>query len=232
MPVCKHCHLAGEGRYCSNCGEVYNPERITFHSIFHEAVHTLTHADKGLFYTLKNLAIRPGKMQRSYLEGERTTNQKPFSLFFICASIAAIALHFVNAVPHDHKNHFDIAKENFYKNYYVIFQTLLLPFYALITWAIFYNRKFNYAEALALFMYALAFSLLIIIPINFFLYFLPSINEQLVELIVLGIYMIWTNINFFVFQKKWLIILKSFILLTACYFTSHYLTDGVINFML
>ncbi|MGH2564972.1 MAG: DUF3667 domain-containing protein [Ginsengibacter sp.] len=114
----------------------------------HEAVHTITHADRGFFYTLKNLTVHPGAMQKDYLRGERTTNQKPFSLFFICAGIAAIALHFVNAVPHGTGNNFDLAKEKFYKNYFVIFQTLLLPFYALITWVTFTNRRFNYAEVL------------------------------------------------------------------------------------
>ncbi len=197
MPVCKHCHLSGEGNYCSNCGEVYYPDRITVYTILHEVVHTFTHADKGLFYTLKNLVSHPGKMQKDYLEGERKTNQKPFSLFFICASISAIALHFVNAVPHGTGNHFDIAKEKFYKDYFVIFQTLLLPFYSLLTWVIFISRKFNYAEALVLFTYALAFGLLIIIPINFLLHFFPLINDQLAEVIVLGIYMMWTDINFF-----------------------------------
>ena len=130
MRLCKYCLLEGEDKYCFNCGEFYQASRITIHSILHEVVHTFTHADKGFFYTLKNLAIHPDQMQKNYLEGERKTNQKPVPLFFICASIAAIALHFVNTAPYGSQNHFDFVKENFYKNYYVIFQSLLLPFYA------------------------------------------------------------------------------------------------------
>lgn len=232
MQVCKHCHLSGEGRYCSHCGEIYQPYRITIPSILHEALHTFTHADTGLLYTLKNLAIHPGIMQRNYLEGERKTNQKPFSLFFICAGITAIALHFVNAAAQGAAGHFDLVKANFYKNYFVILQAVLLPFYAVIAWAIFYNRSFNYAEALVLCMYSLAFSLLIIIPINFLGYSLHFFNEQLAELIVLGAYMIWTNVNFFRNEKKSIVVLKSLVLLVACYFTSYFMTNQVINFML
>ena len=81
MQVCTHCHLQGEGKYCSNCGEIYRPGRITLRSVLHEVVHTFTHADHGFLYTLKSLAIRPGIMQKNYLEGERKSNQKPFSLF-------------------------------------------------------------------------------------------------------------------------------------------------------
>jgi hypothetical protein len=232
MLICKHCGLRGEGKYCSHCGEIYEPYRITIHSLMHEVIHTFTHADKGLLYTLKNLAIHPGIMQKNYLEGERKTNQKPFSLFFICASVTAIALHYVNAPSPDSQSHFDITKGIFYKNYFVMVQALLIPFYALLTWAVFYRRNFNYAEALVLFMYSLAFSLLIIIPINFLSYFFTSINEQLVELVLLGTYMIWTNFNFFREEKKWIVVLKSVLLLVACYFTSNFAAEFIIRQML
>ncbi|MGH2649023.1 MAG: DUF3667 domain-containing protein, partial [Ginsengibacter sp.] len=178
---CKHCHLEGEGKYCSNCGEIYQPDRITISSLLHEVVHTFTHADKGLLYTLKNLAIHPGTMQKRYLEGERKTNQKPFSLFFICASVTAIALHFVNSAPHANYTAFDVAKENFYKNYYVIVQALLIPFYSFITWILFGNKRLNYAEVLVLLIYTLSFSLLIIIPINLIGLFISSGYEQYAE---------------------------------------------------
>jgi Protein of unknown function (DUF3667) len=152
-------------------------------------VHTFTHADKGLLYTLKNLAVHPGTMQKKYLGAERKSNQKPFSLFFICASVTAIVLHFVNAPPHDSDSHYEIVKATFYKNYFVIFQTVLVPFYAFLSWVVFYRRNLNYAESLVLNMYALAFRLLIIIPVNFFSYFFNTINKQVLELVLLGAYM-------------------------------------------
>lgn len=232
MPLCKHCYFEGEGRYCYNCGEIYQPHRITIHSILHEAIHTFTHVDKGILYTLKNLALHPGTMQKKYFDGERKSNQKPFSLFFICASIAAIALHFVNTAPAEGQTEFDVMKEHFYKNYYVILQTMLLPFYAFITWVIFYSKNFNYAEALVLFIYSLSFSLLIIIPINFLGYNFHFINEQLTELVILGIYMVWTNINFFRQTEKWIVILKSAVVLIACYYTSYFAATLMIKSML
>ncbi len=232
MPLCKHCYFEGEGRYCYNCGEIYQPHRITIHSILHEAIHTFTHADKGILHTLKCLALHPGTMQKNYINGDRKTHQKPFSLFFICATIAAIALHFVNKSPVESQVDFDIAKEHFYKDYYVISQAVLIPLYALFTWGIFYSKNFNYAEALVLMIYALSFSLLIIIPINFLGYILRYIDEQFMELILLGLYMTWTNINFFSDKKTWLIIFKSIVLLILCYFTSYFTASLVIKSML
>lgn len=220
MAVCRHCHLEGMGRYCSNCGEIYEPKRITFHSIIHEAVHTFTHADKGILHTLKCLALHPGTMQKEYIEGERKIHQKPFALFFICATITAIALHFVNKSPADYID-LDLAKEHFYKNYYVIMQTVLLPAYALITWGVFYSKNFNYAEALVLMIYSLSFSLLIIIPINLLGYIFKGINDQLVEIIFLAVYMTITNVNFFKEKNHFMIVAKSVVVMLACYGLSY-----------
>ncbi len=232
MAVFKHCHNEDEGKYCSFCGETSEASRITIHSILHEIVHTITHADTGFFYTLKNLATRPGIMQKAYLEGERKTNQKPFSLFFICASVTAIALHFTNTAPEVSRSHFDIVKANFFKNYYVILQSILLPVYSFFLRVILGNKKLNYAEALVFMLYSLAFSLLIIIPLNF-AGFIPGFRyEQYLEEIFLTAYMIATNLNFFTEQKKWIVVIKSIVLMFACYLLSNFIARQAINFML
>jgi len=142
MQVCKHCHLSGEGKYCSHCGEIYQATPITISSILHEVLHTFTHTDKGILHTLKNLALHPGIMQRNYMEGERKINQKPFSLFFICGSMAAIVLHFMHVSSQGYQSTLDIAEVNFYRNYYVILQAVLLPYYTLLAWTIFLPQKF------------------------------------------------------------------------------------------
>ncbi|MEP6926945.1 MAG: DUF3667 domain-containing protein [Ginsengibacter sp.] len=232
MQVCKHCHLAGEGKYCSHCGETFQPDHITIHSILHEVVHTFTHADKGLLYTLKNLAIHPGTMQKNYLDGERKTNQKPFSLFFICASIAAIALHFVNTTPYGSQNHFDIVKENFYKNFFVILQAILLPVYAFLAWVFFGKKQINYAGMLVLTIYTISFSLLIIIPLNFTGLIPGFTYQQYLEVLFLSVYTILTNLNFFSFQNRWVVIIKSIAVLLLSYLLFNFMANQVINFML
>ncbi|MEO6638352.1 MAG: DUF3667 domain-containing protein [Ginsengibacter sp.] len=232
MEVCKTCHHIGEGKYCSFCGEIFQPARITIHSVLHEVLHTFTHADKGFLFTLKNLALHPGTMQRNYLAGERKNVQKPFSLFFICASVTAIILHFVNGAPSENFSHYDVVKEHFYKSYYVILQCLMLPAYAFITWIIFKNKKLNYAEALVLMIYTLSISLLIVIPINFTGLIPGFEGEQIVEVIFLGGYMVITNLRFFFGQNKWLIIFKSMVVLVLCYLFSNLMANAVINLML
>src|SRR5687767_7497926 len=72
--------------------------RITLRGLFHEAFHLFTHLDRGFLLTVKQLLIAPGAMQRSYIEGDRARHQKPFSMFFICATIAALTRYWVFSI--------------------------------------------------------------------------------------------------------------------------------------
>jgi hypothetical protein len=91
--VCKSCSSQGTGNYCGNCGAKYETKRITLSGLLHEVLHFFTHFDKGFPFTLKQLLIEPGVPQKQYVEGARSLYQKQFSMFFICASISALALY-------------------------------------------------------------------------------------------------------------------------------------------
>src|SRR5215210_6216587 len=93
---CKSCGYSGYGNYCSHCGQPYETRRITLRGLLHDVFHFFTHLDKGFAYTLKQLIIAPGKMQRDYIEGDRARHQKPFSMFFICATITALLRYWIN----------------------------------------------------------------------------------------------------------------------------------------
>jgi hypothetical protein len=79
--LCKNCGFTGEGKYCSACGQTYDVRRITLQHILQEVAHTFTHVDHGFLFTLKELLIHPGTMQKRYLAGERKEYQKFFSMF-------------------------------------------------------------------------------------------------------------------------------------------------------
>ena len=64
--LCKNCEHTFEGNFCSNCGEPINLKRIDGHYIYHEIEHIL-HFDKGIFYTIRELLIRPGENIRSFV---------------------------------------------------------------------------------------------------------------------------------------------------------------------
>jgi Protein of unknown function (DUF3667) len=232
MPTCNNCKNEGNGHYCATCGQPYFVKRITIGNLLHEVLHTFTHLDKGFGYTLKELAIRPGIMQRNYLDGERSRHQKPFSMFFLSATITGIALYLTGKAGSDASSHFDETREDVIRHYYVFIQAILLPFYAFTTWLLFRNKKLNYAESIVLFNYASAFMFYLVILANLINLMPHHINTRYFEIPVLAGYLVWTNINFFKEQPLWLVVIKSIINLVVGYLVSNFVTGQLINRML
>jgi hypothetical protein len=181
------------------------------HSLLHEVAHTFWHLEKGFLYTLKELATNPGTTQRKYLSGIRLRYQKPFPLFAICLTFYTLALYFI------YRNASSQSEQFFYKHYFFIVQAAMLPFFALITYILFKSRDLYYAEALVMNVYLLGFTSVCIVPINALSFFLPNAVIDLLEVILLITYNIWTNLNFFKGKVVWWIIVKSIVGIVASY---------------
>ena len=231
MPKCINCGYEGTGKYCANCTQPYQIKRITISSLIHEVLHFFTHVDKGFLYTLKQLAIHPGKMQKKYLAGERVRHQKPFSMFFLCATITALAIYWTTRPAHE-VSPFDETRIHFYRHYYVITQALLIPYYSLVVWLLFHNKRFNYAESLVLFAYTVAFALLLVILPNLINLIPHNFKTEIVEIPLLAVYLTWTNLNFFNDQPAWTVIIKSILSLLACWFSAYFITNFIIHQMM
>ena len=71
--ICANCAapLDPQFRYCPQCSQKVDLHRLSLHDIFHDVVHYFTHADKGFFGLLKDLAVSTGKVAREYVTGKR-----------------------------------------------------------------------------------------------------------------------------------------------------------------
>jgi Protein of unknown function (DUF3667) len=119
--ICKNCGIDGTGKFCADCGQKLSIGRIKFKDLLHELIHTFTHFEKGYLYTLKQLALHPGTMQKEYVSGARAKYQKPFPMFVISGTICALALYTM------HRSAPDNSIQYFYRNYYVFVHIALLP---------------------------------------------------------------------------------------------------------
>lgn len=91
---CKNCGHPIEGNFCSNCGQKTNVDRITLSNFLGEVSETVFQINRGFFYTLKELSIRPGHSLNEFLEGKRKNHFKPMAyvltlstLYFIIAQL-------------------------------------------------------------------------------------------------------------------------------------------------
>jgi len=229
VQVCRNCGTSGFGNYCSQCGQPYRVRRISLHSLLHDVFHLFTHLDRGFGYTLKKLVVSPGHMQRTYIEEERIRHQKPFSMFFICATLAGLVRYWISEVLLRYYDSGSISEAKFFHEYMVLFHIALLPVYVLITYLIFRKSAYNYAEIGVLMLYMTSFFFIVSILISLLKFLWPHLDTAYIELPVLAIYNAITFINFFQRSSPLIVVVKSTITILIIFLLIQVVEDYVIR---
>lgn len=197
--------------------------------LLRDVFHFFTHLDKGFGYTVKRLIFAPGYMQREYIEGDRSRHQKPFSMFFICATIAALSRYWIFQFLIKYYHTGNISEANFFHEYMVIFNIILLPLHAFFIYLLFYKAGYNYAEIGVFVLYSISFFFLIASCISLLKFIWPELDTAYIELPVLLIYNTITFINFFHKQPPWMAAIKSIIVILGIFFLIQKLEDFIIK---
>ncbi|SDG80432.1 Protein of unknown function [Pedobacter terrae] len=93
--ICISCNQDIPENYCTRCGEPATLKRIDWHYIQHEIEHIL-HLEKGIFYTVKELLIRPGRTIHNFISNDRSRLVKPVIFVIITSLIYTLVNHFFN----------------------------------------------------------------------------------------------------------------------------------------
>jgi len=227
--TCRSCGFSGTGNYCSHCGQPYQTKRITFSSLLHDVLHLFTHFEKGFLFTIKQLIVAPGHMQRKYLEGDRVRYQKPFSMFFICATLVAVSRYWILKSLYNLFQAGDIPELNFVHEYMVILYISLMPVYTLIAWVLFKRSNYNYAEMGVLQLYTISFLFLISGSIFLLKFIWPYLDTAYVEFPVFAVYLTITQMNFFKRFPPWEVLLKSLLAITIVFFLNQITEDFIVR---
>jgi hypothetical protein len=87
MTTCKNCENSFEGKYCPNCSQKADTHRFTIKHFAHEFFHAFTHTDKGIFFLIKELFLRPGKVAREFNAGKRKKYFNPITYLLIVMAL-------------------------------------------------------------------------------------------------------------------------------------------------
>lgn len=87
---CRNCGAQLAGDFCHACGQSAQSLRRPFWVLLGEGLETLFALDGRIARTLPGLLLRPGRITRAYLDGQRTRFIPPFRLY-----VAASLLFFV-----------------------------------------------------------------------------------------------------------------------------------------
>lgn len=85
MPTCKKCQTDSNGEYCQDCGRAFALKRIDARYLRDELAQVLTF-EKGFFFTVRELVLRPGPRVREFLTQDRGRLVKPV-IFIIITSV-------------------------------------------------------------------------------------------------------------------------------------------------
>ncbi|MFV0417797.1 MAG: DUF3667 domain-containing protein [Dysgonomonas sp.] len=204
-PLCKNCENMVNGAYCSHCGQSVHTGRINFHYVLHELQHSILHVDKGIFYTIKELIIRPGYAIRDYLSGKRVGHFKPFSFVIILGAIYGFLVHFFNLYPEVHifsdvtvgtvdKNR--VMFEWMYAHYSLI-MFVIIPVSALSSYLVFRKSGYNYMEHVIIYSYITGIHIIILMAIYPLYYLTMSSVVYFVTFIVTYFYNVWVLAQLF-----------------------------------
>jgi len=231
LKTCPSCGYTGPGIYCSQCGQQYEVKRLTFNKLLHDVIHLFTKFEKGFAFTLKQLIIAPGHMQRSYIAGNRKKYQSPFSMFFICGTIAALLrfwiLHFLMTSYHAA----DPVEVKFFKEYMVLLYIFLVPLYAFFTYIFFHRSGYNYTEMIVLLLYTLSV-IFLASPFLFLLLFIwPYMDTMYIEFLIYSVYFAVTFVNFFNTFSRWKVVLLSILCLAIAFVINQVSEDAAMKLM-
>jgi len=206
--TCPNCGNAlEEVKFCPACGQSANIQRLSMHQILHDLVHVLTHADKGLLFLTKELALRPGITAKAYMDGKRKQFFNPFSYLMLTIAVSAFLTNYFHLIEGSEDNSNPVSVM-ITKNINLVF-LIAVPITAVFTKLLFHKSPYNYAEHLSMqaFMggFRVFFFILIFTPLVIFF------REQYYT--VLSFYMAiwvaflsWANIQFFGGNKIWVIL--------------------------
>lgn len=229
METCHNCDYKYSEAYkfCPNCGQKSDTHRINTHFLMHEVIHAFTHADAGIFYLIKELALRPGIVIKEYIAGQRKKYYNPFNFFLITVAISAFLSSYFHLFDIDLKSPNPISQMTA-KRVNLIF-VASVPIQAFFTWVFFRKKKYNFAENIVYHCFLGGFRFIFFLLI--FTVFINLFRSQYYVvlysyLFLFLIYAIWAAKQFFE-ENIWLTILK----VTLSFILNQIIITAVITFI-
>jgi hypothetical protein len=168
---CKNCQTIFEGKYCPNCGQKSNTHRLTWHQLFHDLQHQILHVDRGIFFTLREMTLRPDKVIKEFIAGHRIKYFHPISYLLLGSALSLFImkpfkeqlLQFVTSGAVGQQSAQQAKMQtgvfNYMQDHYNLMLAIFIPFLAFCTWLVYRKQKqYNYVEHMVVFGYTMGHS--------------------------------------------------------------------------
>ena len=250
--LCKNCNneLHEHDEYCSVCGAKVIRNRLTIKNLFEHLSETFFNYDNKLLRTLIGLFIKPEDVISSYVKGVRKRYVNPISLLGLSLTIAGLSVFIIKKF---YLEYFDLkawmmslkifsnefsqqALANYSTSdsmeYSSLIFSVIIPVFALMSWAIFYDKKYNFTEHIVLYLYTMSlYSIISVFVGQLVLLILPTYYISFVFLT----YPIVLLYHCYVLKRLFSlsfgeVILKTFLFLVLFFFS--YIILAIISFII
>lgn len=182
---CKNCDNTFEGNFCNNCGQTAHTHAINMHYLWHDIQHGIFHVDSGIFYTIKELFLRPGITVRNFIEGKRVAYFKPIAMIFLLATIYGLLYHYFHIeMPSPEGQNNEKSKElmtavnDWVGSHYALSTLISIPFYTLGSYLAFKKSGYNFIEHGILNLYLGSIKIVVNLALFPLLYIYNNTNEM------------------------------------------------------
>ena len=204
---CLNCGKEFEGDFCPKCGQDAKTGRFTLRFIWENLITGIFGSYGGIWFTIKNMFTRPGRMMVEILDGKRRKYFSPFPMLLLVLTVFILVYSITGSrdyvqkaetVVEASKNNDDqvkyVAKKtisdalHFYNDNYTLCYLLTLPLLAIAARACFgrQNRKrYNWAEYIILLVYASVYVMLYRILMSLAYLVSPDVSHKMIRMLPL-----------------------------------------------
>ena len=222
---CLNCGTPVTDKFCSHCGQKREVKRLNWKSLVEE-IHYWYNLENGFFNTVFELAIRPGRLYKNYLDGKRKRYYEPVSFLLICITTFLVVYQIDRAITDFPKVNTTTLLTNdpqtkaMIDKYRSVIEFIILPFTTLVVLILVAYPRLNYVEVFSVSFLRFSF-LFILLSVEFVLAMILKINSQTNEfdIVSLAIYVAWSLYAAYSFYKKYSIrflIPRILVALIAC----------------
>ncbi|OIQ19494.1 MAG: hypothetical protein BM549_11170 [Lacinutrix sp. MedPE-SW] len=211
--VCKNCKrlLPQQINFCNGCGAKVIRNRLTMRNLFEDIAYRYINYDNQFLQTIITLLKKPELVIDSYINGARKCYVNPISFFAINLTLSGFYIFIIQKYFGDVLN-FDTMVANqsvgqqkinasimsMVYDYGSLINSLIIPFLALISVIVFYNKKYNYTEHIVLFLYTMSLFSLVTMAISLIVL---SVNESYYITISMVLYIFAFIYHCYVFKR-------------------------------
>ncbi len=201
--ICIACENEHQENFCPNCGERAGVPKITFQSMFAEALSTITNMDKGFLLNMKYLTLNPKQLVTNYLQGKRKGIFNPISFLILAVTIYLIVDSFIDIPTGNSNKHAESSDKpsalkeasmeagRFVHAYLKYFWILTILWLGMATKLIF--GKYNFAEHLTISSFIIGYATLLGLIGQYLFGWILIFNPIIYTIVLVLMYRIFEN---------------------------------------